>query len=161
MSEQNQALSNQILVFTLDDFSYGIPIFSVVKVFHAVEIRPLPKAPLVITGVINVKGQIIPVVNIRKILGLKKSKIELYNRLILVTTGKRIVALLVDTVNGLVKLDMNQQADSKQPMPYAELMNGVIKVDQGLIFIYNIDKFLCTDDEYKLEQALKLETHEQ
>lgn len=160
MSEKIQAITNQILVFTLDDLSYGIPIYAVIKVYHAVEVMPLPKAPKVVAGIINVKGQIIPVLDIRKILGLRQCEMELFNRLVLVNTGKRIVALWVDSVNGLLKLDINQQLDYQKQFPFSELMSGAIKVDEGLIFIYNLDRFLCNDEEYELEQALKYETYE-
>lgn len=160
MSEKIQAITNQILVFTLDNLSYGIPIYAVIKVYHAVEVWPLPKAPKIVTGIINVKGQVIPVIDIRKILALTQCKMELYNRLVLVNTGKRIVALLVDSVNGILNLDINQQLDSHKQLLYGEFVSGALKVDGGFIYIYNLDRFLCIDEEYEIEQALKYETYE-
>ena len=62
--------TDQILIFTLDQLSYALPLPAVVKVIHALEIRHLPKAPEIISGIINVKGQIIPVADIRKRFGL-------------------------------------------------------------------------------------------
>jgi purine-binding chemotaxis protein CheW len=66
MSESINIMTDQIVVFTLDEQLYGLPLQAVVKVIHAIEIRHLPKAPEIIAGIINIKGQIIPVVDIRK-----------------------------------------------------------------------------------------------
>ena len=59
MKEKIPAVIDQILGYTLDDFSYGIPIYAVIKVYHAVEGSPLLKAPKIICSVSKVKGKLI------------------------------------------------------------------------------------------------------
>ena len=155
MDESIHTITDQIVVFTLDELLYALPLPAVVRVIHAVEIKHLPKAPEIISGIINVKGRIIPVVDIRKRFGLEEREIETDNRLIIADTGKRQVAILVDTVTGIKDLTPGQQEQAKETLPFAEHLRGVAKIDNELILIYDLEKFLSLDEEKKLEKALK------
>jgi len=147
--------TDQIVVFTIDEQFYALPLPAVVKVIHAVEIRHLPEAPEIITGIINVKGRIIPVADIRKRFGLPAHEIDPDDRLIIADTGKRQVAILVDTVTGIRDLAPRQMAVTKETLPFAEHLRGVAKIDDELILIYDLEQFLSLDEEKELEQALK------
>jgi purine-binding chemotaxis protein CheW len=155
MSESIFTMTDQIVMFTLDELLYALPLPSVVRVIHAVEIRHLPKAPEIISGIINVKGRIIPVADIRKRFGLEAREIDLNDRLIIADTGKRHVAILVDTVTGIRDLAPGQQKQAKETLPFAEHLKGVAKVDDELILIYDLEQFLSLDEEKELDQALK------
>jgi purine-binding chemotaxis protein CheW len=155
MNESLQTATDQIVVFTLDELLYALPLPTVVRVIHAIEIRHLPEAPEIIAGIINVKGQIIPVADIRKRFALPAREIDPDDRLIIADTGKRQVAILVDTVTGIRDLAPGQQKQAEETLPFAEHLRGVAKVDDGLILIYNLDRFLSLDEEKELEQALK------
>jgi purine-binding chemotaxis protein CheW len=155
MSESLQAITDQIVVFTLDELLYALPLPSVLRVIHAVEIRHLPKAPEIITGIINIKGQIIPVADIRKRFGLAAREIDPDNRLIIADTGKREVAILVDTVTGIRDLAPGQLKKARENLPFAEYLKGVAKIDDELILIYDLEQFLSLEEEKVLEQALK------
>ena len=164
MMEENETLiktADQIVVFTIDELSYALFLNAVVKVIHAIEIRHLPKAPEIITGIINVKGQIIPVVDIRKLLGLAAREIDLDDRLIIADTGKRQVAILVDSVTGISDLVSGQMSFAGDTLSFAEHIKGVAKTDDGLILIYDLDRFLSLDEEMELEQALKTKNKKQ
>lgn len=160
-SETFVTTADQIVVFTIDELSYALSLTDVVKVIHAIEIRHLPKAPEIITGIINVKGQIIPVADIRKRLGLVAREIDLSDRLIIADTGKRQVAILVDSVTGIRDLASGQLSLAGETVPFAEHIRGVAKVDDGLILIYDLDRFLSLDEEMELEQALKTKNKKQ
>jgi purine-binding chemotaxis protein CheW len=146
---------DRIVVFSLDEFFYALPLNTVVRVIHAVEIRTLPKAPKIISGIINFQGQIIPVIAIRKRFGLKDREIGLEDRLIIADTEKRKVAIFVDTVVGIKDLATRQFVNSKEMLPFAEYVKGVAKIEDELILIYDLEKFLSLDEEQVLEQALK------
>ncbi len=146
----------QLLVFNLNEQKYALYLSAVQRVIHAVEIRHLPKAPEIILGIINVKGRIIPVVDIRKRFGLAVREIDIDDRLIIADTGKRQVAILVDSVIGITELLPNQLSDAKETLPFAEHIRGVAKVDDELILIYDLNTFLSLDEEKELEHALKM-----
>ncbi len=143
------------MVFTLDELSYAVPLPIVVRVIHAIEIRHLPKAPPIITGIINVNGQIIPVADIRKRLGLVAREIDLDDRLIITDMGKMQIALLADTVEGIRDLEPGQMTVTKETLPFAEHIRGIVKIDNELILIYDLEQFLSLNEEQVLEKALK------
>jgi purine-binding chemotaxis protein CheW len=145
---------DQIVVFTLDNLLYALSINNVLRVIHAIEIRPLPKAPDIISGIINVKGQIIPVVDIRKRFGIPSRELELEDQLIIADTGKRQIALLVDKVNEIQHISPPQYIDSKETIPFAGYIKGVVKIMDELILIYDLEQFLNLDEEKELDQAL-------
>jgi purine-binding chemotaxis protein CheW len=155
MNGSFQTITDQIVVFTLDELLYALPLPTVVKVIHAIEIRHLPKAPEIISGIINVKGRIIPVADIRKRFGLAVHEIDPDDRLIIADTGKRQVAILVDTVTGIRDLAPGQQKKARETLPFAEYLKGVAKIDDELILIYDLEQFLSLNEEKELEQALK------
>ena len=154
MNNPIQTLSDQIVVFTLEELNYALPVECVLKVIYSVEIRFLPKAPDIIMGIINYKGSIVPVINIRKRFGLKDHEIGLNDRLIIADTGKRIVAILVDAISGLKTLS-GQEVKEAELFPFAEHLKGVAKTDDGLILIYDLKNFLDLDEETALDEALR------
>jgi purine-binding chemotaxis protein CheW len=155
MTGQLNNTNEQIVVFTLDELFYALPLQAVVRVIHAIEIRPLPEAPEVISGIINVQGKIIPVADIRKRFGLTEREIDPDDRLIIADTGKRQIAIPVDTVTGIRDLAPGQLEQAGETLPFAEHLRGVAKIDDELILIYNLEQFLSLNEEKKLEKALK------
>lgn len=144
----------QLVVFTLDDLKYALPLNLVIRVIHAVEIKKLPKAPEIIAGIINVRGEIIPVVDVRKRFEINSREIEPDDQLVIANTGKRQVALWVDTVSGVQNIQTEQRTDISESMPYARFVKGIAKVEDDLILIYDLEQFLNLEEESILEQAL-------
>ena len=153
--DPNQTIINEILIFTLDELTYALQLPAVVRVIHAMETRRLPKSPEIISGIINVQGQIIPVVDIRKRFGLPERETDPDDRMIIADTGKRKIAMFVDTVTGIKELTSLQFSDSKKTLPFAGYIKGVAKIENELILIYDLEQFLSLDEETVLEQAMR------
>jgi purine-binding chemotaxis protein CheW len=160
MNVSIHTVAEKIVVFTLDEQLYALYLQSVKKVIHAIEIRHLPEAPEIITGIINIKGRIIPVADIRKRFGLPTREIDQDSHLIIADTGKREVAILVDIVTGIRELTPTQLSVAKETLPFAEYIRGVAKLDDDLVLIYDLDHFLSLDEEMELEHALKTDNNE-
>lgn len=141
MSNLQGTESNQILVFTLDEPRYALNLLAVERVVRAVEIMPLPKAPPFVLGVINVQGQIIPVVDIRQRLHLPLRDLASDDQFILAHTSRRRVALVVDSVVGTRQLADRELVNADQVLPGAEYIHGVAKLEDGLVLICDLDQF--------------------
>ncbi len=94
---------NQLVVLTLDEQRYALHLSAVERIVRVVEVTPLPKAPEIVLGVVNVQGQIIPVINIRKRFCLPEREMNLSDQLIIAHTSRRTVALAADAVSGVVE----------------------------------------------------------
>ena len=93
--------ANQFVIFALDEQHYALRLLAVDQIVRVVEIAPLPQAPEIVLGVINIQGGIIPVFHIRKRFHLPEREINLSDHLIIACTVKRLVALVADTVIGV------------------------------------------------------------
>lgn len=154
MSNPQLTYSKQILLFALDESRYALYLSAVERVVRAVETTPLPKAPGFVLGVINVQGQVIPVVNIRQRLHLPLHDLSPGDQFILAHTSQRRVALVVDIVVGTRKLEDRELVNSDQVLTGAEFIHGVAKLDDGLVLICDLDQFLSFDEERVLEATL-------
>jgi purine-binding chemotaxis protein CheW len=148
----------QILLFSLDEPRYALELTAVERVVRSVEITPLPGAPEIVLGVINLQGRIIPVVDVRKRFNLPVSEIDLYGRLIIARTSRRSVGMAVDSVIGLQMIENREIAVSGQALPFASCIQGATKVDGEIILIYDLDRFLSLDEEQKLSASLPRDT---
>ncbi|MBU0474489.1 MAG: chemotaxis protein CheW [Bacteroidetes bacterium] len=146
--------NGNILVFSLDEPHYALYLSEIERVIRSVEIIPLPKAPDVVSGVINFHGEIIPVVDIRNRFRLPSRDINLDDRFIIARTSKRLVVIIVDSVDGVFELDSNQIVDAGVTFPYTEYLSGIAKIENVIVLINDLENFLSLDEHKKLNKAL-------
>jgi purine-binding chemotaxis protein CheW len=154
-SDQAQTDQSQILIFSLDEPRYALYLSAVERVVRAVETTPLPKAPEFILGVINVQGQVIPVVDIRPCFGMPRREVDQNDQFILAHTSRRLVALVADSVVGIHNLAERELVSARQVLPGATYIRGLVKVAGDLVLLCDLDQFLSFDDEKALQVALK------
>lgn len=146
--------SNQYVVFTLDGQRYALYLSTVERIIRVVEITPLPKAPEIVLGIINIGGQIIPAVNIRKRFRLPERELNLSDVLIITQTPRRTVALMADDVSGVIEGPEQDITEAKEILPRMEYVKGVVKLKDGMILINDLDKFLSLEEEKALDDAM-------
>ena len=146
--------SKQLLVFSLDGYRYALHLLTAERVFRAVEITPLPKAPAIVLGVVNIEGRIVPVVNVRRRFRLPEREIDPGDQLILARTSRRPVALLVDSVTGVIESPEQDLVPAQDFLPKVEYIEGVLKLQDGLVLIHDIDTFLSLDEAKGLDKAM-------
>jgi purine-binding chemotaxis protein CheW len=154
MSVIEETAPNPIVVFTLDEPRYALPLSVVDCVVRAMEITPLPKAPEIVLGAINAQGRVIPVVDVRKRFRLAPREMNMDDRFIITRTSLRVVALVVDAVEGVRELAGREIVRANEALPFAEYLHGVAKTEQGLVLIYDLDRFLSLDEGHRLDVVL-------
>jgi len=147
-------LSHQLVVFTLDAQHYALPLTRVQRVVRMVEVTPLPKAPEIVLGVIDLQGNIIPVMSMRKRFGLPEPETSLSDQLIVADTAKRRVALVVNSVTGIVERTAGEVTEAEKIVPGAQYVEGMTRLEDGILFIHNLDRFLSKKEEHELEGLL-------
>jgi len=139
----------------MEGHSYAVPLSQIERVFHAAAVAPLPQAPESVLGVINFSGRIIPVVDIRRRFRLPPKDTELYDFLILARTARREVAFLADTVAGVIDCPEEDLIAADKIVPGLEYLQGVMRLQDGMIFIHDLDGFLSLDEEKSLAKAME------
>lgn len=148
-----------LVVFRLEEQKYALGLEAVERVFPAVEWTPLPKAPEIVLGVVNVQGRIVPVFNLRRRFRLPEREVQVEDRMILASARKRSVALLVDEVSGVIERPEREVIEGEKILPGLEYVQGVAKLDDGLVLIHDLDRFLSLEEQEALEAGLR-ERHE-
>ena len=148
----------KILTFTLDEPRYALYLSIVERVIHAVEITPLPKAPEIVPGIINVHGEILPVIDIRKRFNLPFRERMIEDVFIIAGTDKRKVVLVADAVSSITEVDEEDIRTAQTNISFAENIKGVVKLEKGLFLICDMDMFLSLDEESRLSSALSGKT---
>ena len=98
------ATSSQYFVFGLEDQRYALALAAVLRVIRAVELTYLPNAPDNLVGLLNMGGEILPVLNIRKRFSLVHHDVGIDDRIVICEAGARTVAFIADMVVGVVEL---------------------------------------------------------
>lgn len=145
---------NQLVAFILDEQQYALPLKSVQRVVRMVEVTPLPKAPEVVLGVIDVQGSIIPVMSMRKRFGRPEPETSLSSQLIVADTATRSVALVVNSVTGVIERTMEEVTGTEKIVPGAQYVEGITTLEDGILFIHNVDHFLSKEEDQQLDGLL-------
>ena len=141
--------------FNLDDQKYALVLSAVIRIIRVVEITSLPQAPEIVLGVINMQGRIIPVFDIRKRFHLPQREMHLDDQLIVASTSKRNVALLVDSVNDVIEVSEEKVIAGKSILSGLDYVEGVVKTEDGMILIHDLEQFLSLQEEKALHEAME------
>ncbi len=149
----------QLVVFQLSHQTYGIDIALVYEIIRMETITKVPRTPQFVEGVINLRGKIIPVIDICKRFNLPDSDKTGTSRIIIVDVGGNTIGMIVDAVSEVLRVP----ADSIEPPPPmidgidAAYLRGIAVLDNRLIILLNLDKILYDHEKDEL-QGIALET---
>jgi purine-binding chemotaxis protein CheW len=149
------AANNQLVVFTLDEQSFALNLSNVERIVRAVEVTPLPDAPEVILGVINIEGRVVPVVNTRKRLGMPEKDIELQDLFIIVRENGRSLALLADQVKPVLEVPDEELVLPDRVLPGIGYVQGVAKIDDGMLVVLRLETIMSLTDQKLVLAALE------
>ncbi|HDQ44065.1 MAG TPA: purine-binding chemotaxis protein CheW [bacterium] len=152
---QNMDNIQNFILFVLDEHDFVIPLESVLRIARAVSVKPLPNAPDIVEGILNVQGEVIPVVNLRKRFDFPPRPIEIEDHFIIAKTARRVIAILVDEVRDIIESQQTQIVNRADILPNMEFIEGVIKTDQDMYYIQDLDKLLSLEEEERLDASLK------
>ena len=140
-----------IVVFFLEGYRYGMPLDMVERVAPVVEVTPIPDAPDAVMGIINVRGVVMPVLNLRKKLQLVDRALKLTDQLMICQVGDRKLAVLVDGIEGALEYDdedvSSHTADG--------ITRNVLKSEEGVVYLYDYERLLNANEQKKLKTALE------
>lgn len=143
-----------LVVFNLEERLFALHLEAVERVIRACAVLPMPKAPEIIIGVINLQGRIVPVADIRKRFGMTERELEPEDHIIIAHTQRRSVALPVESVHGIRDVSSRDITNPERIIPGLEYVQGVARLDDGMILIHDVDKFLSLEEEEQLDNAL-------
>ncbi|MBI1870021.1 MAG: chemotaxis protein CheW [Chlamydiae bacterium] len=144
----------QVVVFSLKNESYALPISQVREVLSLQEITPLPQAPSFIEGVIHVRGRIFAVIDLRKRFNLGGEETNPNTRIIVVRLSKALVGFIVDTVDEVLSISKAAiQEAPEMAMATHHYFSGITKVENRLILLLNASAIFSGKEENELAEV--------
>ena len=144
-----------LVVFSLNHQRFALQAAAVARVVRAVEVTPLPGAPEVVLGLINVGGAVLPVIGMRRRLGLAGDEgIKVTDEFIIARTSRRSVVLAVDGVQEVISCDRSNLTKFSNMAGASEKFEGTVRLADGLILVHDLERFLSLEEEKTLEEAL-------
>jgi purine-binding chemotaxis protein CheW len=144
----------ELLVFELGGVRLALDLTVVREVALAVAIAPLPDAPAVIEGIIDVRGEIVPVYDVRRRFDLPASPLHPDHRLVIAWTGERLVALRCDSTGRIESVAAADVDNSSPLLQGRRRIAGVARLADGLALIQDLVEFLDDAEHAALEEAL-------
>lgn len=143
-----------LVVFKLDALILALPLDRVLRTVRAVATTPLPQAPEIVCGVVNVQGRIVPVVNLRRRFGLPEREVGLSDCLLIARSATRIVAMIVDAVAGVSDCEGKDFVAIGRVVGGTRHLEGIVKGPDGMVLIHDLDSFLSLEETLALDAAL-------
>lgn len=147
--------AGQLVVFSLDQYRFALPLASVERVVRAAEVTPIPHAPYAVAGVVDMQGEVITVLDVRQRMGLPRRPIGLADEFLVARMRGSIVALVVDRTEGLAVADDLLPVGAGPDAAGLEQFQGIAQLADGLVLIQDLEKFLSPAEAVALAQALE------
>ena len=149
-----------ILTFELDGQRYAFPADKIIQVVQMVAISPLPGAPPVVEGVVNVRGNVVPVFDLRGRFGLPPRPIDPAQHLIILSGSPRLAAVRVDAAEDFISVP-DEEITPPAPLTESGIASsatrhvaGIAATDDGTTVIYDLSAFLSLAESSTLDAAL-------
>lgn len=143
----------QLVSFTLGSEEYGVDILQVQEINRMTQITNVPQAPEYVEGVINLRGKVVPIVDLRKRLNLETKEYDKNTRIVVVDIEGTVLGLIVDAVSEVLRIT----ASSIEPAPdivtgiNAEFIKGVVKLEDRLLIFLDLTKVIRAEEIEAIE----------
>ena len=152
------AEERQLVVFDLATEAYGVDINTVREIIRMQEITAVPRAPDFVEGVINIRGKITPVIDLRKRFGLEVTEQTQSSRIVVVDIRGQDIGMVVDAVTEVLRIpaDSVEPCSSVVTTDQSDYLMGIARLDPRLIILLDLEKVLTVQDQTSLTDMEEL-----
>lgn len=152
----------QLIIFTVGDEEFGLDVLRVQEIIRYTPPTKIPHGPAHVQGVINFRGEVIPVLNLRKKFGLSTVEYDGFKVIIVVEVSEKILGLLVDSVSDILNLPKEKIQDTPEfsSRKKTRCLKAVGKFGKRLIFLLDLNKIMDLEEQELLEDIINEEEDE-
>ncbi|HEX3467641.1 MAG TPA: chemotaxis protein CheW [Candidatus Elarobacter sp.] len=145
----------QVVSFKLGAEEYGVDIAQVQEINRMVSVTHVPRAPHFMEGVINLRGQLIPIIDLRTRFGMPRAEHTKNTRIVVTEIGTKRVGMVVDSVSEVLRLPIEQIEDAPEMLSGVdtEYIRGVGKIEDRLIILLDLARIISLAERRELESA--------
>jgi purine-binding chemotaxis protein CheW len=144
----------QLVSFNIDEEEFGIDILKVQEIIRTVQITQVPNAPAFVKGVINLRGKVIPIVDLRMKLGKEKRNDDNHTRVIVVDLDSKTIGFIVDSVSEVLRIPKNITEAPPEIVSgvNSEYITAVGKLEDRLLILLDLEKILSVNENEELKR---------
>lgn len=142
----------QYIGFILEQNEYTIPILKIQEIIKLPQITKMPNAPYYVEGITNLRGRVIPIISLKKILGIPEE--NLGNKVIVISSGKITFGALVDDITGVINIDESMIESAQEFMEHASQIEGVARINDKLLILLDPKKMIPSEDQSLFEEEI-------
>lgn len=145
---------NQFVIFKLGSERYAVDILNVGGISEYREITKVPNAPVFIDGIINLRGDIIPIVNLKKRFNIPEKQVDSDTRIIINNIGGKDIGFIVDEASQVIKIDDANIEPAPEILKSGdrEYIAGVGKVEDTIVILLDLEKILSEDEKKRVSE---------
>jgi purine-binding chemotaxis protein CheW len=138
----------QFVTFRLAAEKYGVDILEVQEINNIKEFTKIPNGPAYMEGAVNLRGRVIPVLNLRKKFSLEAKTLDDFSKIVIMNVRGIIMGILVDSVSDVLRIPLNVIVPSPPVSSHVstEFIQGIARLEQGLIILLDLDKLLGIEE---------------
>ena len=146
----------QLIKFMVADESFGIEITQIYQILKPQEIFKVPNTPPFIEGLLNLRGRVLTVFNLRKRFGLPDKENDDNTKIIIVNVNELLLGFIVDSVTEIIRVPDGEIVDTPPTLKNFDrrFISGVAKENEKLILLLNFDKVLTPDEEEQVKKMV-------
>ncbi len=144
----------QVVSFALGSEEYGVDIAQVQEINRMIAVTRVPQAPPFMEGVINLRGRLIPIVDLRTRFGMERAEHTKNTRIVVTEIGSKRLGMVVDSVSEVLRIPVEQIEDAPDLVAGVdtEYIRGVGKLDDRLIILLDLGRVISDDEENALQK---------
>ncbi len=144
---------NQFVTFLINQESYGVEVLKVKEILGMTDITPVPNSLPFMRGVINLRGEVVPVVDMRLKFEMPEKEYDTFTVIIIVEVKKRLIGMIVDAVSDVASIPVEaiQQTPHFTSKIETDFISGIGQLNEQLIIILDVDRILTTDEFNRIE----------
>lgn len=147
VSQLNNANGSQYLTFQLADQDFGVDILKVQEIKNYSSITPIPNTPMHVKGAMNLRGTVVPIIDLRVKFGMPETEYDQYTVIVVVNVGSRILGLIVDAVSDVLNVG-DQEFEASPDFGHdtdTTFISGLAKTGERLTTLLNLEKLVGSD----------------
>jgi purine-binding chemotaxis protein CheW len=144
---QSEDKSCHYVVFKIDRQHYALPLDHVIRAVRMVAFTPVPDAPHSVLGIINMAGQMLPVIDLRRLFGQTDKPLELEDLLLIIQIQGQTVAVIVDEVLSILELTSTQVQSPPSAVSQSRFLAAAVRQDDMMILVLDASRLLPNHGE--------------
>jgi purine-binding chemotaxis protein CheW len=145
----------RLVLLRVDGQTYALHLEAVDRILRMAAITPLPGAPDAVEGIINIQGEVLAIVSIRRRLGLPHRSVAAADSLVVAHARTRRIAIIAESVLGVAECGADAVVGFDDIGRGIRHIEGVVKTSDGLVLIHDLDRFFSVEEEQSLDLAME------